>query len=416
MISNQRITTFEHHKLVFDLGNKEEKSLHDALENFHGNYSPYFSLIKNGVQFKSYVGVIQVGKITIEVLPKADTYGEERWRAILIDMIRTVWGFDVKSTGTSALKLKKNSVLDLYIELFVSELEKLLRKGIVKKYFHLDENRTSLKGSIHFSKHLLKNSTHHEKFYCKTTVYNTEHLLHKILYKALKLVSNVNSNIFLKSRIGNLLLYFPEMPDINVQDSTFNKINLNRKTQSYEKALEISRLLLLNFHPDLLKGKNNVLALMFDMNTLWEQFILITLRKKLQEYNVKAQSNRNFWRSSEGFHSRMRPDILLQHKETNEVIVLDTKWKYLLRVIPEATDLRQMYVYHQFYNSTKTALLYPGSEFSITKGNYFLPTEIKSLSTNECSVVQLQTNKHLKVWQENIKAEISKIIDEENPK
>ena len=122
------ITVFEHEKLFFNLNNEQEKQLHDALEIYHGNQTPFFKLIRNGVQFNEHVGVIQIGKTTIEVLPKADKSGEEKWRNLLIGMIKTVWGFDVKSTGSSSLKLKSNSILELYFELFVSEVEYLLHR------------------------------------------------------------------------------------------------------------------------------------------------------------------------------------------------------------------------------------------------------------------------------------------------
>ncbi|MDO5509592.1 MAG: hypothetical protein Q4F57_02740 [Weeksellaceae bacterium] len=73
-------------------------------------------------------------------------------------------------------------------------------------------------------------------------------------------------------------------------------------------------------------------------------------------------------------------------------------------VISESAVLGQLYIYHQFYVATKTALLYHSSDFLVTKSNNFSPTEVTSVSSNECKVIQLQTDKHLKIWQETIKS------------
>ena len=80
----------------------------------------------HGVKFNEYVGVIQIGKTIIEVLPKADKSGDENtWRNVLISMLRAVGVIDIHAPSSSDLQLRANSILDLYFELFVKELEYL---------------------------------------------------------------------------------------------------------------------------------------------------------------------------------------------------------------------------------------------------------------------------------------------------
>ncbi len=371
-----------------------------ALELFYGKGVPYYNLIHKGVQFNEQVGVMQVGKLLIEVLPKADRYSKkDEWRNILIDMIKTIGSFDTKAPTQSQLNLKSNFILDMYFELYIKELEYLLHKGLIKKYRKTEGNSSALKGALAFGKHIQNNIVHQERFYIKYTTYDQQHQIHLILYKALLLLKRINNNVHLNSRIGALLLNFQEMPDIKVTDASFERLELNRKSQDYKNALEIARLLLLNYHPDISKGQNDVLALMFDMNMLWEKFIYVCLRKNAHKgYSVKAQSSKYFWQPEKGYRSRIKPDIVITYNNTN--YILDTKWKNITGKNPSPDDLRQLYVYHSYYNAQKVALVYPGKE-GINKGRYY-ETKGSEISEKECSVITVKTNKQIKDWQEVI--------------
>jgi 5-methylcytosine-specific restriction enzyme subunit McrC len=402
------ITVFEHETVRFDKGEKKlTEEQFDALRLYYGEKGiPYYSLCYNGVSFNEHVGVIQVGKTLIEVLPKADKVSaskeeENKWRDILIDMLRAVGSFDIKAPSHGNLKIKANTILDLYFELFIKEVEYLLHNGLVKQYRKKEGNVTALKGSLQFAQHLQQNLTHQERFYVCHTTYDVEHKLHFILYKTLTLLKQINTNTALHSRIGNLLLNFPEMPDIRVSESTFDKLVLNRKTQSYSKAIEISRLILLQYHPDLSKGRNHVLALMFDMNKLWEKFVLVSLRRNKQsDITISDQTSKYFWKPKNGYRSAIRADIIIK-KDKENCMVLDTKWKNLNGYNPSPDDLRQMYVYHEYYKARKVALVYPGSELLKTMGTYLDPVSSIEID-KECSIFSIPAQTDIKLWQKNI--------------
>ncbi len=412
----KHITVFEHQSLRTDRGDQRlTPGQLEALQLFFGeNGVPYYSLIHHGVRFNEYVGVIQIGKIVIEVLPKADKSNDtDRWRNVLISMLHVVGILDIHAPSNSNLRLRSNSILDLYFELFIKEVEYLMHRGLVKKYRKTDGNRTTLKGSIQFAKHISQNMVHQERFYVKYTTYDKEHDIHAILYKALKLLTYINTNVQLNSRLGTLLLDFPELYDIKVFESVFEKIVFDRKTEPYRNALEIAKLILLNYHPDVNRGTNNVLALMFDMNVLWEQFVYVSLRKhKARTTSIAAQNIKNFWKPISGYCSRIKPDIVLD-KGTKDCVVLDTKWKNLNGYNPSPEDLRQMFVYLKYYGAKKVALVYPGTENKNQSGQYYdhRSHDSKHLSDEECSVISIGVEKDVKAWQKTIFESINSWIE-----
>jgi 5-methylcytosine-specific restriction enzyme subunit McrC len=402
LIKQNTITVFEHQILRTDSGvTRITKEQLKTLQSYYGNGVPYYSLIHNGVQFNEHVGVLQIGKTLIEVLPKADKYSNdtETWRNILIGMLRTVSGFEINNTGNAKLRSKPNSILDLYFGLFITEVEYLLNIGLIKRYRKIEGNIPSLRGNLIFSKNILFNIAHQERFYTRHTTYDNKHILHEIIYKALILINKINGSSFLQGRLGALLLNFPEMKDINVDESTFNKIEYDRKSFAYKKAIEIAKIIILKYHPDITRGSNDMIALMFDMNKLWEKFVYISVRKNIpKNYKITAQTTKNFWAPTSGRSSYLQPDIIITN-DNQKNIVLDTKWKNITGKNPSPEDLRQMYVYHNYFNADKVALVYPGDD-TIRKGLYFDPNE--TLSNVMCSVLTIDTNKDINQWQKQI--------------
>lgn len=408
--SDRHITVYEHQSLRTDYGEPRiSTDLFEALERYHGDSTPFFKLIRNGVQFNEHVGVIQVGSTLIEVLPKADRNDDTTdWQTVLIGMMQAVYGFDIKSTGHGDLRLKHNSILHLYFEMFIKEVEYLLHTGLAKQYRQTEGNVTALKGRLMFAQQIRHNHTHQERFYVRHTTYDVEHTLHQILYKTLRLLRQINVHPDLHSRIGALLLHFPEMPDLRVTQSTFDRLVFNRKTQHYEKAIDIARLLLLNYHPDVSRGSQNVLALMFDMNKLWEQFVLVSLRRfkpaSLEGVSIHGQYRKGFWKPDSGRMSTLQPDIWIEKEEGS--IVLDTKWKNIGTGNPSPEDLRQMYVYCDYFEAQKVALIYPGKAESSAKGEYLDYKTGREGSGKSCGVIFLPVMQDIRLWQKGISSQI----------
>ena len=371
------ITVFEHDKLTLKHPQLDESIL-EQLQRYHGESgTPYFSLIHKGVQFNQYVGVIQVGRVMIEVLPKTDRpadidgQNEERlWRDILIRMLRRTMGIEAEATSESGLTLQRNSVLDLYLELFLTECEHIIRRGRTKRYRQVARNQTAMKGRLHMSRHISQNAIHKERFYVEYNTYDHNHLLNRLLAETLRVLETQFNKPRYYSRIKNLLLEFEDCSSITPAPKHFENLTFTRKNEYYRKALQIARLILLNYHPDLSRGHNHVLALMFDMNRLWEGYVGNMLSKHLSDtHTVIRQKSSLFWKS-EHTSRKLRPDFLLTSDLPDYPdIILDTKWKTPPNRTPSDEDLRQMFAYNKFFGVKRSLLLYPG-EYDNVEGSF----------------------------------------------
>jgi 5-methylcytosine-specific restriction enzyme subunit McrC len=408
-------TVSEHRPLTIgDTNNKgqwfEESDL-EVLTEYHGVSEqgiPYFSLGHRCVWFCEYVGVLQIGYLTIEVLPKIDSADNSEWRNKLIQILHNIHGFDISVTGNSLLTLRSNSILDYYFALFVTETKKLLHQGLVKKYRSIDVNSTALKGKLLISKHTSYNCVHQERFYVRHTTYDRHNGFNQILYKTLRLIQAISRNSAVHTSAGALLLDFPEMSDIKVSEELFDRLRFDRKTEAYKAAIGIAKLLLLHYHPDIRQGKANVLALMFDMNLLWEKFVFVTLRKHLKDYTVNEQVTKPYWKM-EGHRSvSLKPDIKLTKK--GQTYIIDTKWKLIEKGKPAYQDLQQMFAYTKYFSSLHTLLLYPGSKHDLKKGFFYHETDKDKSYPCSVGTIALTAKDSISKWQVKITNQVRNYV------
>lgn len=365
-------TVFEHEALR--VGEKGFTETHrKALEDYHGEGCPYFSLIHRGVKFNEYVGVLQAGSFSVEVLPKADkefSGNEALWRPFLLTMLRAA-GLLPEATSTASLRLQPHSILELYMALFLGEARYLMQTGLVRQYRKTEGNHSALKGSLQFAAHLRHNLTHAERFYVRHTTYDRDHLHNALLRQTLELIAKIALSPTISGEAKALLLDFPETKAVSVSESLFQKLTYSRKTEGYQPAHAIARLLLLSYHPDLRRGANDVLALMFNANLLWEKYILKLLRRALNrqypgKYSLREQVRTDFWQPAGGPMQRVAPDIVVCEAANPQkaLLVLDTKWKRLLPANrPADDDLKQMLIYNLYQGCGHSALVYPSSNF-----------------------------------------------------
>ena len=100
------------------------------------------------------------------------------------------------------------------------------------------------------------------------------------------------------------------------------------------------------------KGDDLALALLFDMNALFESYVGNFIKKKHPGTSLQ-HSEKHLVEDPKSF--RLRPDIFLEDK-----FIADTKWKIIKsRDDISQADLYQLYAYGKKYNCGKLYLIYP---------------------------------------------------------
>jgi len=376
------IKVFEHERLTIHpdaFGRCLSEQQFERLCQFNDrNDNKFFTVIRNGIKLGQYVGVIKIGPLTIEILPKADkailhnkedlNETSKKWQDVLLRMLAISGELELETVSEASLKRRTN-LLDLYFEIFLNELDALLRKGLIKKYRQNQANVKALKGRLDFAKNIQHNLVHRERFYTTHQHYDQEHLLNQILLRALQILDSTANGSQLRDKIKKLCFYFKDIKEVTITSESFRQIRLTRKTSDYTKALSIAKMLILNYSPDITKGDENMLALLFDMNKLWEKYIYKKLKaKESDEMTVSYHDQDHFWEDK-----RIYPDVIIRNKKVRtdsegnreefwEPYVIDTKWKLVNPSNPSDDDLKQMYVYNMYWDSPKSILLYPKTD------------------------------------------------------
>jgi len=334
----------------------------------HGNQ--FFTVGLNRIHFRNYVGVIQVGNLTVEILPKADRNADSpdekrKWQGALIDMIRQSGFVRLSTLSDARLRLRSSSLLDIFFESFLAEVHTLLHQGLVRKYRHTTGNLTTLKGRILFPQHIARNLVHRERFFTEHQFYDRNNPFNQILRVALDVITRIGVNPHLSTFARGLSLSFQDIDAACVTERTFMRLSYSRNTERYRRAIQLARLIILNFSPDMRSGREDVLAILFDMNVLFERYIISQLKRAAMRMPgipiaFKAQASRRYW-ATDKIQKYIRPDIIAEigTGEQCERVVLDTKWKMPRDGKPSDSDLHQMHVYNSQFGTERSYLIYP---------------------------------------------------------
>ncbi|MCY3972928.1 MAG: restriction endonuclease [Candidatus Dadabacteria bacterium] len=326
----------------------------------------------DSIKWSQFCGVIRVGDLTLEILPKI--YGKEgdpgACRSALVQMLRTAGFMKLHRIDSALMNLQNYTVLDVFIQDLCEQIERELLQGKLRKYTMHEENLPVLRGKLLGGYQLRHNLAHKERLYCQYDELSEDVHVNQVIKLTLKTLVPLAQRRFAKGLLIRLLYVFDGISDISIKELQAQKTRFNRHEERYADIYRICRWFLKSLYQDVAVGKEQSFSLLFDMNRLFEAWVASVIKPAARESGLfvreQGPTKNLVHREGVGDLFQLRPDISLSNKKREATLIVDTKWKLLNKGESKLgiaqSDLYQMQAYANRYDIKRLVLAYPAQE------------------------------------------------------
>ena len=280
---------------------------------------------------------------------------EEEWAEIdYLKMLLSITGLDPKDTQDLikiywdeppiTIEQQKDTLTPFLMVQFLLLLKRIVRKGLKKSYYTVEENLNSrIKGKIQLAKHLKQNVFKNKltAHVCRYQEFGMDNLENRFLKKVLQFIisfKNTHANYFAGNdkSICELITYCSphfELISEEINIENLKKLTTNTFFREYEEAIRIGKHILKRFSYNITETTQQKVAIppfWIDMPKLFELYVY----KKLQE---------QFGREAVTYHltaDYTELDFLLNTSEYK--MVIDAKYKPIYEDSRVIDDIRQV--------------------------------------------------------------------------
>ncbi len=400
-----------------NLSEKEFKEL-EEFRNQNEDTEKIFTRVNSKcIKATSYVGIIQTKNLSIEILPKI--YKKDvkfNCRNIFIQMLKPLLNINDILIDKANLSVSNNkNIYEMFITMFIQYIDKLIHRGLKSQYIPKEENQYFLKGKLKFNQHIKENYIHKERFYVEFDEYMPDRVENRLLKSTIQLLLKKTKDYENKRALRQQLFIFDEVKLSSSYDIDISKINLHRGMEYYEMPLRFAKVFLNHKSFTSLRGKDNVFALLFPMEKVFENYIEFVLNNSKEFLNidkvlVNGGKNEYLLSNETCEMARLQPDYLLKMKDGKD-IVTDAKWKLLESKENEnkgcetvnisSGDVYQIFSYLHFYNARNTAYLFVPKigelkqmEFDYNVNQSYIQTETKRIKIIPIDLKEVISNNH----------------------
>lgn len=281
-----------------------------------------------------------------------------------------------------------NEFQNIIAYLFIQALEKASVMGLPKVYQTQSQRSHKVRGKIDVNAYL----KHDFPFQGKLTTSFREQVyvqeIVDVLYLACKKLEQSFGKEIHRKIHGIYQLLKQNYSGVYAQHTTLEKAKKHSVLQnpmfgSFKNVLTYAEIILKDQSLETLNQKDNLATTgyLFDISQLFEVYLEKLLSRHFTDWYVTGQEELNVYTGM--FYGRkMFPDLVMKHKETNEIIVFDAKFKKM-RSIKEDVDRSDFYQIHSYIQYYQPNVLFGGLLFPFSRNIDTVKAHSISLFGNE---------------------------------
>lgn len=351
----------------------------------------------NKIKFINYVGIISVGNLVIEILPKISITNDiVKDRKILMFMLSKCNRISVNINEVLETNIVSQSLLDILAKVFTKKLLLELQKGLYLEYVTQEDSLNKIKGKVMLTQNAKINYINKSKVYCRYDEFTENNIFNSILLRTTNLLLSVINNSNVKKELNIIKSIFSDVDDTYIPLPILENYKLNKKNERFKEAFILAKLILNNSTMNKSLGKENGFSILFEMNYLYEEYIGILLKETIEDktttVNTQEKSKYLLYNKNTGRNEiALKPDIVI-YKDNKPKIIIDTKWKSASldgRERYSQGDIYQMYAYITTYKECeKCILLYPKINEDVVHSTWSLNSDFgdKKIVVREVSL------------------------------
>lgn len=301
----------------------------------------------------STVGVIRLPSgLQLEIQPKIPLMNL-LWMLAAVEDLTNIQFQQLEET----VELKEfDQILEIIADTFADMVERRLDLGLYRNYVEEEGNLPTVRGRILIAQDVHQNTVLRHRTFCRYTTYSWDLPENQVIRQVSRQLSGWGFSSQLTGRFVALDHQMDEVGISRFQASDVDRFVYNRQSRDYRSIHRYCRFFLNGASLNEEAGEEAFDGFLWNMNALFETFITIMLRARLEpQFQLKDQDRSSL---DTGRNVTIKPDMVLT-KGIGNTLIGDTKYKKLGTDDHKHADLYQMLSYCTALDVRAGVLIYP---------------------------------------------------------